>query len=279
MADDQKPGEHERGFLKLHPRLRGPVRFLLTVLATLILGVAIERIGEATAKDRAAATAAFARVQHDAVRALGALEPSTAFELFMASAGTTPEDTARMVHQSKERWARHDIPFGSLPEDNPANYVSSIERETGVTLGHWGHGSGSTNSVTPATPVAALADVVWHLLTKGEIIARVMVLGQLVLGAALTAFAAHWLGRRGWGMGAGIWTAALFSVSTVLLASGTAYAMGFLITTSQALLGGVGHLAGVSVGLGTVTSCCAAFFKKSVEVTLDKRVEQVLEKI
>ena len=121
-------------------------------------------------------------------------------------------------------------------------------------------------------------DLVWHLVTGGEIIARIVVLGQLALGGTLMFLVLTWLAKRDI-IDFGYWRLPIFAMGAVTLGSGLAYATGFVITTSQALLGGLGHVAGISVGLGTVGSCCAAFVHKSLELSLDKRLESVLEKV
>lgn len=267
----------ERGLLKLPRRIRGLVRFVLTVAAALVLGGAIEKVIEATAEDTQAARAAFVSLERDAVQAVATLEPGTATQLFLADIAMSPKATAAMIHQGEERRAGHKIPQGALLSDDPERYRSMAERETGVRLGHWGSDDRGT-SVSPTAPLAALLDVVWHLFTTGKIVARIVILAQLALGATATAALLAWASSRGVAP-TGILLATLFPLCTVLLASGSAYATGFVITTSQDLLGAVSRIAGLSVGLGAVGSCCVAFFEKSVELVLHKRLETLVDKV
>ena len=283
MAEDPQTPPSEKphqGLLRLHPRWRGVVRFCLTVLATLVLGIAVEKITEATAKNTVAARAQFAQLQGQALQAIAAVKPSTAFVLFMDSMISSPKSQAEMRHKAEERRVGHSIPMDSLASDNPSQYRSDAERDTGVRLGYWAapdNGEDYRQTQTTA-PVVALLDLVWHLLTGGEIIARIVVLGQIALGGTLMFLVLTWLAKRDI-IDFGFWRLPIFAMGTVLLGSGLAYATGYVITTAQALLGGLGHVAGISVGLGTVGSCCAAFVRKSFELSLDKRLESVIEKV
>ena len=283
MAEDPQTPPSEKphqGLLRLHPRWRGVVRFCLTVLATLVLGIAVEKVTEATAKNTVAVQAQFAALQGHALQAIAAVKPSTAFTLFMDSIAFSPKSRALAYHRAEERRVGHTIPMGSLSSDDPSQYRSDAERDTGVRMGYWAASdSGETNRMTsPAAPVVALLDLVWHLLTGGEIIARIVVLGQIALGGTLMFLVLTWLAKRDI-IDFGFWRLPIFAMGAVMLGSGLAYATGYVITTAQALLGGLGHVAGISVGLGTVGSCCAAFVRKSFELSLDKRLESVIEKV
>ena len=280
--DPQTPPseQHHEGLLRLHPRWRGIVRFCLTVVATLVLGIAVEKVTEATAKNTVAARAQFAQLQRQALQAIAAVKPSTAFILFMDGVTFSPKSQAAMWHKAEERRVGHPIPMGSLGSDDPSRYRSNAERDTGVHLGYWAAPDQSEGfkQIMPTAPVVAFVDLVWHLVTGGEIIARIVVLGQLALGGTLMFLVLTWLAKRDI-IDFGYWRLPIFAMGAVTLGSGLAYATGFVITTSQALLGGLGHVAGISVGLGTVGSCCAAFVHKSLELSLDKRLESVLEKV
>ena len=106
MTEDPQtpPSEQQHeGLLRLHPRWRGIVRFCLTVVATLVLGIAVEKVTEATAKNTVAARAQFAQLQRQALQAIAAVKPSTAFILFMDGVTFSPKSQAAMWHKAEER--------------------------------------------------------------------------------------------------------------------------------------------------------------------------------
>lgn len=262
------------GYLRRHPVLR----FFVMVLISLGIGIGIEKTSEFLSTNTEATQARFARFEGDAASGIRSVKPSTAFTLFMDAMGPSPETQARAARKRWEGerrfaiWQRMPPPNG-----NPAYYRSDTERDTDVRLGYWGNGEGN-RSVGPFVLPVALADVIFHLLVSGTIVARVLVLGQIALGASVMALVFRWLVRRKW-LGYGYGSLFGFCIGTIAVASGSAYATGFIITTAQAGLSSLGHIAGLSVGIGAVGSCCAALLQKSIELGLDHQTETLLEKI
>ena len=251
-------------------RVPGLVRFLLGVLAALLLGTVIEKATELISRDTSRVQASFARFEKTAVDSVESLQPGAAWQLFSASMTSAPSPYSMFVRVNGDlRRVMHPAP----PRER-----SDIERETGVRLGYWGDERNRVPGMSPFAPVLALADVVWHLLTTGQWVARIMVLAQIFLGATITAAILIWMSRRGWGL-PGILPVPVFALGAVAMASGSAYATSFVMTSAQHLFGGVSHIAGFTVSLSALTGGCVAFFQKSVELTLHKRLETVIEKI
>ena len=258
--------------LHRHPALR----FILMVVISLGIGVGIEKTSEFLSKNTEATRARFATFESDAASGINSVKPSTAFHLFLDAMGSSPESRVIAAHQYWEREHRLAI-WQRLPppNDNPEQYRSDTERNTGVRLGYWGGGDRHIGAFV--LPVA-LADVIFHLLVSGTIIARVLVLAQIALGASVMALILAWLVRRK-RLGYGYTLIFGFCIGTIAVASGSAYATGFVITTAQAGLSSLGHVAGVSVGIGAVGSCCVALVQKSIELGLHHQAEVLLEKV
>ena len=259
-------------YLHRHPVLR----FVLMVLISLGIGLCVEKTSEFLSKNTEATRARFAKFESDAASGISSVKPSTAFSLFMDS--MTPTVKSRAI-AARTYWEH--APYRSVaqrsppPNADPEYYRSDTERDTGVRLGHWGS---DHNSIGPAALPLALADVIFHLLVSGTIIARVLVLAQIALGASVMALILAWLVRRK-RLGYGYTLIFGFCIGTIAVASGSAYATGFVITTAQAGLSSLGHVAGVSVGIGAVGSCCVALVQKSIELGLHHQAEVLLEKV
>ncbi len=248
----------------------GVVRFLLGVLAALILGTVIEKATELISKDTSGVQESFARFERTAAASVRSLQPGAAWELFDASMTSAPMPYSIFIRDHGDlRRVMHPA---------PPHELSDIERETGVRLGYWGDERNRVPGMSAFAPVLALADVVWHLITTGHWVARIMVLAQILLGATITTAILIWASKRKWGL-PGFLPVPVFALGTVAMASGSAYATSFVMTSAQHLFGGVSHIAGFTVSLSALTGGCVSFFQKSVELTLHKRVEAVIDKI
>ena len=254
------------------------VIFFLGVIASSIIFEAIFAVFEkvsvamAPAEKVPAVNDGFSRVERNAKNGVAALAPLAVANLFLEALDDPP----------------HPIPWVALDKKthkmSPTFEPNRTTRESqlGVRLGYWVSRLGVNSIKWPiiyfaVAPVIALADLIWHLLVSGYVIARIMILAQLALGAVLTLFLMNWAEQHRKAIPT-FWVFGCLALGTILFASASAYAMGFIMTAANELFIRLTQIGGTAASLGT-TVFGIGFFHESGHAALHKWSEKVLEKV
>ncbi len=267
-------GAGEHGWLRLPKRLRAPVRFVLSVCAAMALSAAVEAGSEWVSKDAEGSRAVLVGIEAEAAHQIAILKPDDLFNLYLVALSPSPEDEARMANAAAQSAHQRILRFNPRADPPPVlqagGFVSDTERTLSVRVGHLS----SSELHSPFAPLAAFVSVLWSLFSQGHLVAKIVLVMQLLVGAGLTAVLLN--ATAGWWTGIPYAPVLAFPVGAIVLASGTAFIAAFILSQTNRLMGGFG---GLSAYLAIAGNCCAPFIQKAVELGAHKRVEGVIEKV
>jgi hypothetical protein len=214
-------------------------------------------------------------IQRDAFAAVESINPLQIKDRFFCALGPSVEAMNRkypsvLYHPPVSTDCMYSLsllPPATLRRSESDRSVSSGMPLPPPVVSHW-----AENTSPPASLFLALFDTAWHLVIQPSVFASLFAMFALALGGIVAGTLMSLPGFT-WHPFVG---SMVFCIGTVAAACLAAWGMQMLMEGGLYLFGGITQIAGVCCGGAGVTFFGFTFFKKTLEVGIDERIDHLV---